>query len=193
MAGGSRYSYFGHDEWASVAPEVKSLESALATRARILSAFEAAELETDAERRRAWLTFAVVGAGPTGVEMAGQIAELARDTMRRDFRAMDPREGRVLLVEAADRVLTSFPPSLSRKAARSLERLGVTPLLDRTVVGMDDHTGHRAGAGRRDGADPGAHRHLGGRRQRVEPWRAAWPSCRARRSTAPAGSRSSRT
>jgi NADH dehydrogenase len=140
VAGGSSYSYFGHDEWASVAPEVKSLESALATRARILSAFEAAELETDEERRSAWLTFAVVGAGPTGVEMAGQIAELARDTMRRDFRLMDPRECRVLLLEAVDRVLTSFPPSLSHKAERSLERLGATPLLQRTVVGMDEHT-----------------------------------------------------
>jgi NADH:ubiquinone reductase (H+-translocating) len=140
VAGGSSYSYFGHEEWAGVAPEVKSLESALATRARILSAFEAAELETDVERRRAWLTFAVVGAGPTGVEMAGQIAELARDTMRRDFRAIDPRECRVLLVEASDRVLTSFPPSLSHKAERSLERLGATPLLHRTVVDMDEHT-----------------------------------------------------
>jgi NADH:quinone reductase (non-electrogenic) len=137
VAGGSRYSYFGHDEWQQVAPEVKSLESALAARGRILSAFEAAEMEPDGERRRAWLTFVVVGAGPTGVEMAGQIAELARDTLRRDFRAIDPREGRVLLVEVADRVLTSFPPSLSRKAARSLERLGVTPLLERTVVGID--------------------------------------------------------
>jgi len=140
VAGGSSYSYFGHDEWAQVAPEVKSLESALATRARILRAFEAAELERDEERRRAWLTFAVVGAGPTGVEMAGQIAELARDTMRRDFRVMDPRECRVLLLEAVDRVLTSFPPSLSRRAARSLERLGVTPMLQRTVVGMDERT-----------------------------------------------------
>jgi NADH dehydrogenase len=120
-----------------VAPEVKSLESALAVRGRILSAFEAAEMEPDEARRRAWLTFVVVGAGPTGVEMAGQIAELARDTLRRDFRAIDPREGRVLLVEAADRVLTSFPPSLSRKAGRSLERLGVTPLVERTVIGID--------------------------------------------------------
>ena len=140
VAGGSRYSYFGHDEWQQVAPEVKSLESALAVRGRILSAFEAAETEPDEERRRAWLTFVVVGAGPTGVEMAGQIAELARDTLRRDFRAIDPRDGRVLLVEALDRVLTSFPPSLSRKAARSLERLGVTPLLERTVVGIDEHS-----------------------------------------------------
>jgi NADH:ubiquinone reductase (H+-translocating) len=138
VAGGSRYSYFGHDEWEPVAPEVKSLESALAVRARILTAFEAAETETDDERRRGWLTFVVVGAGPTGVEMAGQIAELARNSMRKDFRAVDPRDGRVLLVEAVDRVLTSFPPSLSRKAERSLERLGVTPVLERTVVGIDD-------------------------------------------------------
>jgi NADH:ubiquinone reductase (H+-translocating) len=140
VAGGSSYSYFGHDDWSRVAPEVKSLESALATRGRILSAFEAAELETDDERRRAWLTFLVVGAGPTGVEMAGQIAELARDTLRGDYRSIDPGEGRVLLVEAADRVLTSFPPSLSRKAARALEHLGVTPLVERTVVDIDEET-----------------------------------------------------
>jgi len=138
VAGGSRYSYFGHDEWQQVAPEVKSLESALAVRARILGAFEAAELEADEDRRRAWLTFVVVGAGPTGVEMAGQIAELARDTLREDFRRINPRQGRVLLVEAAERVLTSFPPSLSRKAARSLKHLGVTPVVERMVVGIDD-------------------------------------------------------
>jgi NADH dehydrogenase len=140
VAGGSRYSYFGHDEWQDVAREVKSLESAVAVRAQILSAFEAAELEPGEEHRRGWLTFVVVGAGPTGVEMAGQIAELARDTLRRDFREIDPREGRVLLVELADRVLTSFPPSLSARAARSLEHLGVTPLLGRTVVDVDDQS-----------------------------------------------------
>src|ERR671918_191830 len=99
---------------------------------RVLMA-EAAGMDDDGESRRASLTFGVVGAGPTGVEMAGQIAELARDTLRRDFRAIDPREGRVLLIEAADRVLTGFPASLSRKAARSLERLGVTPLVNRPV------------------------------------------------------------
>jgi NADH:ubiquinone reductase (H+-translocating) len=139
VAGGSSYSYFGHDEWREVAPEVKSLESALAVRSRILRAFEAAEEETDRDRQLAWLTFVVVGAGPTGVEMAGQIAELARDTLRRDFRAIDPRDGRVVLVEMADRVLTSFPPSLSRKAARSLEHLGVTPMLGHAVVDIDEH------------------------------------------------------
>jgi NADH dehydrogenase len=137
VAGGSRYSYFGHDEWREFAPEVKSLESALAVRSQILSAFEAAEMERDEAKRQAWLTFAVVGAGPTGVEMAGQIAELARDTVRRDFRAMDPAAGRVLLIEAMDRVLTTFPDSLSEKAKRSLEHLGVTPLLGRLVVDID--------------------------------------------------------
>jgi NADH dehydrogenase len=137
VAGGSSYSYFGHDDWAAVAPEVKSLESALDVRRRILSAFEAAETEADPARRSAWLTFVIVGAGPTGVEMAGQIAEMARNTLRRDFRAVDPEAARVLLVEAADRVLTAFPPSLSVKATESLERLGVTPLLNRTVVGID--------------------------------------------------------
>src|SRR5688572_9309186 len=138
VAGGSRYSYFGHDEWSTHAPEVKSLESALTVRSRILAAFEAAELERDPRRRGEWLTFAVVGAGPTGVEMAGQIAELARDTLRSDFRTADPGSGQILLVEAADRVLTGFPPSLSAKAERSLRRLGVTPVLGSTVVDVDE-------------------------------------------------------
>ena len=137
VAGGSHYSYFGHDEWRKHAAEVKSLESALIVRSRLLSAFEAAEQEADPARRAAQLTFVVVGAGPTGVEMAGQIAELARDTLRRDFRTIDPRTGRIVLVEAADRILTSFPPTLSRKAERSLKRLGVTVLMGRTVVGVD--------------------------------------------------------
>jgi NADH:ubiquinone reductase (H+-translocating) len=137
VAGGSHYSYFGHEEWRMHAAEVKSLESALAVRSRLLAAFEAAEGEPNEEARDAWLTFVVVGAGPTGVEMAGQIAELARDTLRRDFRTIDPRGARVLLVEAADRVLTSFPASLSAKAERSLQRLGVTVLTGRAVIGVD--------------------------------------------------------
>ena len=137
LAGGSRYSFFGHDDWSAFAEEVKSLESALLARARILSAFEAAEMEPDAQRRSAWLTFAVVGGGPTGVEIAGQIAELARDTLSHDFRSIDPRAGRVLLIEVSDRLLTSFPPSLSAKAERSLQRLGVTALLGHAVVGVD--------------------------------------------------------
>jgi NADH dehydrogenase len=139
VSGGSRYSYFGHDEWQHAAPELKSLEGALVLRRRILGAFEAAELEPDPERQAAWLTFVVVGAGPTGVEMAGQIAEIAYD-LRRDFRSSRPGEARILLVELGDRVLSSFPPSLSHKAERSLERLGVTPLLGHTVVDIDDHS-----------------------------------------------------
>ena len=115
LAGGSSYSYFGHEDWRMYASEVKSLESALAVRNRLLAAFEAAEGEPDPALRAAWLTFVVVGAGPTGVEMAGQIGELARDTLRRDFRAIDPRTARILLVEAADRVLTTFPRSLSER------------------------------------------------------------------------------
>jgi NADH dehydrogenase len=134
VAGGSAYSYFGHDEWAEHAPELKSLEGALHLRARILLAFEAAEVEADPAAREAWLTFVVVGAGPTGVEMAGQIGELARDTLHRDYRAMDTRNAKVLLVEAADRALGTFPESLSRRAVKSLRSLGVTTLLDTTVI-----------------------------------------------------------
>ena len=140
VSGGSHYSYFGHDDWRIYAPEVKSLESAIATRARLLKAFEDAETQPDPERRRALLTFVVVGAGPTGVEMAGQIAELARGTLRDEFRSIDSRQSRVVLIETFDRVLTTFPPSLSRKAARSLESLGVTLLLERTVVDIDEES-----------------------------------------------------
>ena len=138
VAGGSAYSYFGHDDWRAYGVEVKSIESALAARGRLLAAFEAAEATPHEADRDAWLTFVVVGGGPTGVEMAGQIGELALDTLRRDFRNIDPRSARILLVEATDRVLTSFPPSLSSKAERSLQRLGVTVLTGRTVVGIDD-------------------------------------------------------
>jgi len=137
VAGGSRYSYFGHEAWREHAAEVKSLESAIAVRGRLLAAFEAAEAEPDPGRRAGWLTFVVVGAGPTGVEMAGQIGELARDTLRRDFRSIEPRSASIVLVEVADRVLTSFPPSLSARARRSLERLGVTVLTGSTVSGVD--------------------------------------------------------
>ncbi|MFL5911176.1 MAG: NAD(P)/FAD-dependent oxidoreductase [Gaiellaceae bacterium] len=139
VAGGSRYNYFGHDEWHQTATELKSLEGALTLRRRILTAFEAAEIESDPVKRAAWLTFVVVGGGPTGVEMAGQIGEIARDT-RRDFRSYDSREARILLVEGEDRLLTSFPPSLSAKAARSLERLGVTPMLNQLVIDVDDRS-----------------------------------------------------
>jgi NADH:ubiquinone reductase (H+-translocating) len=137
VAGGSKYSYFGHPEWAEYAPEIKSLESALEVRHRILRAFEAAEMETDQARRAEWLTFVVVGAGPTGVEMAGQISEIARDTLPRDYRAVNTGDGRILLVEAGDRVLAAFPPDLSDSAVRQLEGLGVTSLVDEMVVGID--------------------------------------------------------
>ncbi|HET8584595.1 MAG TPA: NAD(P)/FAD-dependent oxidoreductase, partial [Casimicrobiaceae bacterium] len=134
VATGSRYSYFGHDDWREYAPELKSLPGALDIRARILRAFEAAEVETDPAKRAAWLTFVVVGAGPTGVEMAGQIAELARDALPRDFRNADTQQTRVLLVETADRVLGAFVPKLSARAFHSLQTLGVTPLVGHTVV-----------------------------------------------------------
>jgi len=136
VAGGSAYSYFGHDSWAPYAPELKSLSGALELRTRILSAFEAAEVERDEAARRAWLTFVVVGAGPTGVEMAGQIAELARDVLHRELREVDTRGAEVLLVEAGPRVLSSFPESLSRRAERALAKLGVTVRLDTMVVGV---------------------------------------------------------
>lgn len=137
VATGASYSYFGHDEWRPVAPTVKGLEDAVEVRRRILTAFEAAEEELDPERKAAWLTFVVVGAGPTGVELAGQIGELARDTLRRDFRAVDTRAARILLVDLTDRVLPQFPPRLSMRAMGGLEALGVTPYLGRTVVAID--------------------------------------------------------
>ena len=161
VAGGSRYNYFGHDEWRTDAPELKSLAGALDIRSRILTAFEAAELETDPQLRQAWLTFVVVGAGPTGVEMAGQIAELARDVVRADFRSADTARARVLLVEASDRVLGEFPESLSQKATRALERLGVTPLLNHTVVDVTaDSVAIRGPDGEVRG-DAGTHRRSG--------------------------------
>jgi NADH dehydrogenase len=136
VAAGAGQDYYGHDEWSDVAPGLKSVEDALEIRRRILTAFEAAEVETDPARRDALLTFVVVGGGPTGVELAGQIAEIANDTLRRDFRTIDPRAARILLVESGDRLLGTFPERLSARAARALERLGVTPLVDRLVVGV---------------------------------------------------------
>jgi NADH dehydrogenase len=132
VAGGSDYAYFGHDEWRSEALEVKTLDSALEVRGRILRAFEAAE-EAPSEQDR-WLSFVVVGAGPTGVEMAGQIAELARQTLKGEFRESDPTQARVQLVEMGDRVLAGFPEALSQRAERSLKRLGVTVMLRHRLV-----------------------------------------------------------
>jgi NADH dehydrogenase len=136
VSAGAEYNYFGHDQWREPATDLKTLEGALTLRRRVLAAFEAAELEPDSEQRSAWLTFVVVGAGPTGVEMAGQIAEIARD-LRPDFRSFDPSEARILLVDPGDRVLNAFPPSLSGRARRSLERLGVSTLLGHAVTDLD--------------------------------------------------------
>jgi NADH dehydrogenase len=125
LATGARHAYFGHDDWEPVAPGLKTLEDATTIRRRILVAFEKAERETDPQRRSALLTFVIIGAGPTGVEMAGTIAELARETMPRDFRHIDTRQARVVLIEAGPRVLAGFTGDLSTYAQRSLESLGV--------------------------------------------------------------------
>lgn len=125
VASGATHSYFGRDDWAPFAPGLKTLEDALEIRRRILLAFERAERETDPEVRRAWLTFAVVGAGPTGVELAGTLAEIARHTLRDEFRHIDSQDARIVLLEGGDRVLPSYPPELSAKARSQLERLRV--------------------------------------------------------------------
>jgi NADH dehydrogenase len=137
VAAGVEYTYFGHDDWRPFAPDIKSVESALEVRRRILTAFEAADGEPDPARRAAWLTFVIVGAGPTGVELAGQIGEIARHSLRKDFRDVDTTEARILLVETADRVLPPFPPRLSERAGRALEQLGVTLLTSHTVVEIE--------------------------------------------------------
>ncbi len=138
IATGATHAYFGHDDWEPYAPGLKTLEDALELRRRILSAFEAAEIEPDPDLQRQYLTFVVVGGGPTGVELAGQIAEIARDTVKRDFRKIDPRTARIVLVEGADRVLLAFPERLSEKGKEQLEKLGVTVRLDRLVTGVDE-------------------------------------------------------
>jgi NADH dehydrogenase len=125
-ATGARHHYFGHDEWEPLAPGLKTVEDATDMRRRILVAFEAAERETDPERLRAWLTFVIVGAGPTGVELAGALAEVARYTLKHDFRAINTARARILLLEGMERVLPPYPPKLSAKAAAALARLGVT-------------------------------------------------------------------
>ena len=137
VATGARHAYFGHDDWARFAPGLKRIDDATYLRRRILLAFEQAELESDAERRRRLLNFVVVGGGPTGVEMAGAIAELARKALKSDFRTIDPGSARIVLVEAAPRLLTPFDPGLSEAARRSLERLGVEIRLGAAVTACD--------------------------------------------------------
>jgi len=126
VAAGSRHSYFGNDRWEAVAPGLKTIEDALDIRRRIFLAFEAAEREEDPEARKAWLTFVVVGGGPTGVELAGALGEIAGQTLRGNFRRIDPSEAVVMLLEGAERVLPPYPADLSHKAQAALERLGVT-------------------------------------------------------------------
>jgi NADH dehydrogenase len=138
VATGATHSYFGHDEYARLAPGLKSIEDALEMRRRVLLAFEAAERETDPATRQAWLTFVIVGGGPTGVELAGALAEIARHALLRDFRAFDPRAARVVLVEGQPRVLNAFPPELSTKAVQQLERLGVEVRTDTLVTAIDE-------------------------------------------------------
>jgi len=138
VATGVVSTYFGHDEWARHAPGLKNVEDALEMRRRILLAYEAAEREQDPERRRDWLTFVVIGGGSTGVELAGALAEIARHVLTRDFRNIDPRNARVILVEAGPRILPAFSPELSAKAERTLGRLGVEVFTGSPVTDIDD-------------------------------------------------------
>ncbi|QNR96955.1 NAD(P)/FAD-dependent oxidoreductase [Stenotrophomonas sp. 169] len=137
LASGATHAYFGHDEWAKDAPGLKTLDDAIALRRKLLLAFERAEAEPDPEKKAAWLSFAVVGGGPTGVELAGTLAEIARHTLRNEFRHIDPASAKVRLVEAGPRVLSTFPDVLSLKARRQLEKLGVEVLTGTPVTSID--------------------------------------------------------
>jgi len=139
VATGAQNYFFGHPEWQKIAPGLKSIEDATAVRHNILYAFEAAEREPDPSIRRAWLTFVIVGAGPTGVELAGALAEIAHDTLRNDFRSIRPEESRILLLDGAPHVLSSYPQSLSIEAERSLIKLGVRPRNGVRVTAIDNH------------------------------------------------------
>lgn len=137
LATGATHAYFGHDEWADDAPGLKTLDDAIALRRKLLLAFERAEAEPDPAKKAAWLSFAVVGGGPTGVELAGTLAEIARHTLRNEFRHIDPASAKVRLVEAGPRVLSTFPEVLSLKARRQLEKLGVEVLTGTPVSHID--------------------------------------------------------
>jgi NADH dehydrogenase len=147
LATGAQHAYFGHDEWAAFAPGLKTIDDATYVRRRILLAFEKAETESDPAERARLLNFVIVGGGPTGVEMAGAIAELANRALAKDFRSIDPRSAGIILIEAAPRLLTPFDPSLSEEAKRSLEQLGVEVRLGAAVTAVD-----------RDGVSIGADR-----------------------------------
>jgi NADH:ubiquinone reductase (H+-translocating) len=144
LAAGATHAYFGNDQWAPFAPGLKTLDDAVRLRRKMLLAFERAEMETDPVKREAWLNFAIVGAGPTGVELAGTLAEIARHTLKDEFRHIDPRKARVRLIEAGPRVLPSFPEDLTEKARAQLEKLGVE-VLTGTPVSHIDAEGYQLG------------------------------------------------
>ena len=139
LATGVSHHYFGNDQWETLAPGLKTIEDAIEIRRRIFMAFEAAEKETDPVKRQAWLTFVIVGGGPTGVELAGAIAEIAHGALAGDFRSIDPKEAKILLIEGLDRVLPPYPPELSAKAAEDLRHLGVTVQTQSMVTDFNDH------------------------------------------------------
>jgi NADH dehydrogenase len=138
VATGAQHAYFGHEAWEPHAPGLKTLAQATEIRRRVLEAFEGAERTTDATERKRLLTFVVVGGGPTGVEMAGAIAEMSRFTLARDFRRIDPKLTRVVLLEGGERILASFDPELASRATRDLERVGVQVWTSSLVTGVDD-------------------------------------------------------
>ena len=137
VATGATHHYFGNDQWAGLAPGLKTIEDATEIRSRLLAAFEHAEREPDLAKRRTWLNFVIVGGGPTGVELAGALGEIANDTLRHDFRHINPSEARILLIEGEGRVLPTFPPDLSDKAERQLIALGVRALTGARVTNID--------------------------------------------------------
>lgn len=138
VAAGMKNHYYGHDDWEKVAPGLKSIEDSAWIRQKIFFAFEVAERETDPEKRRAWLTFVIVGSGPTGVELTGMVAEIARETLKDDFRSINPQESEILLVDTADRVLPAFPPELSEQARTTLRDLGVQVRTGVKVTAIDE-------------------------------------------------------
>ena len=140
VATGATHSYFGNDGWAPHAPGLKTIEDALEIRRRVLSAYESAEREPDPARRREWMTFVIVGAGATGVEMAGALAEISRHALSREFEHIDPRSARIILVEGTSRVLPTYPPGLSDRARRQLERLGVEVWTEARVTAIDERS-----------------------------------------------------